>query len=141
MGQHRLQRLDGIGLPAGRQFQRLDFGRLIVRQAELPDEIPYNLRPALHSLSPGKNDHALIAHLFVVGLPGPLGKGIPDFLLARMLLPVAAEDVRELRLDRIAEQFLLSAFLQVEPERPLLAGFAAVPVQRCERPPNARPGH
>ena len=128
MRQHRLQCLNGVELPSGGQLQRLDLGRLIVRQAELRDEVLHEFHPAGRTLAPGKYDHALIAYLFVVGLPDLLGKRIPDFPLAWMFWPVAAEDIRELRLDRIAEQFPLSAFLQIELERPLLAGFAARPV-------------
>jgi len=93
MGQKRLQRLDRIRLPARGQLEVFELLGLLPGCAEVIHETARRLRAPSLALFRRANDHALRADFPVIRMPKSIVHGVTDFPLARMRLPILAEDV------------------------------------------------
>ena len=140
-GQHGLQRLGGVGFPAGRQWHVRQFSGLFRAHAEVLDEITSHRLPILDALRLGQDDDALRAHFSIICVPQTGRDRLSNGLFARVLLPSVTENLCQSCFERIADQLLLPAELEVEFQTLFRSRLSASLVQRLERATNAAPRH
>ena len=86
-------------------------------------------------------DHDALPVLAVIRFPQTLRNRVANLLLARMVLPLLAENPGQFFLKRVAENSLPTTLLQIELQRFLRARLPTRLVERRKRAPQAAPAH